>query len=382
MSKRNFFVKNTLACSVLSTVVIFSLIGAALAYTTLLSYKSTAFSAFSVTLPEFKVMSERIQSVQSFDTYASHVEQGKNEKSVRARLDRLRSTVIGGESKWLEPVLRISKLDAKELVGEASRAGEGSAMIGYRISTKAHSPEEAQKQTALLADYVIDSNLRELILARFDQAVIKHKMLANATAAEQALQTYNVSMLEKRLEQLKRISEAYPTLNKPEARQVISIEKGGDRYMPLPSQMAAVETEILDIKESIARSTRKLLQSRAEGEMLLAQGKIIQASSSGRELITALIADTEARLPKAVEDYDKLTFLAYSNDYADVKARHLDLPRFIVAPEYSEKPLVSPLKVILVFAVLGLLLALAHKFRHQLWAVMRGEGSHPLKIQQ
>ena len=133
MSKRNFFVKNTLACSVLSTVVIFSLIGAALAYTTLLSYKSTAFSAFSVTLPEFKVMSERVQSVQNFDTYASHVEQGKNEKSVRARLDRLRSTVIGGESKWLEPVLRISKLDAKELVGEASRAGEGSAMIGYRI---------------------------------------------------------------------------------------------------------------------------------------------------------------------------------------------------------------------------------------------------------
>lgn len=368
-------------------VLVFSLIGSALSYTTLISYKSSALIALPFTVPEFKAMSERVEGVQSFNTYALHAKEGKIDQSssMDARLNHLRGSFIAGRTKWLEPVLRISKLDAKEFIGEASKQTGDPSIVGYRISTKAGNPEEAQKQTSLLADYVIDSNLRELLLSDFDKAVVNNRLLAKSTAAEQATQTYDVSMLEKRLEQLKRISVTYPTLNRADARQVISLEKGGERYMPLPSQMAAVETQILDIGESGARSTRRLLQSQAEGNMLDAQGKIIHASYSGRELIAALISDSETRLSKAVQEYDKLTFLTYVNGYASIKARYLDLPRFIIEPELPSKPTISPLKTSLLFALLGLLGGVVYQFRKKILTIFRSalkeSRSHSLQAQ-
>ena len=53
-------------------------------------------------------------------------------------------------------------------------------------------------------------------------------------------------------------------------------EKGYERYIPLPSQMAAVETEILSINESITQTARRLLQSSAGGKILAVQSKVKQ----------------------------------------------------------------------------------------------------------
>lgn len=356
------------------------LIGSIFSYTTLISYKSSAVIAMSFSVPEFKAMSARVEGVQNFDTYALHVRETRNDQSifVNARLNHLRNVFVAGRTKWLEPTLRMSKLDAKEFIGEAFKQTDDLSIVGYRISAKADSPEEAQKRTTLLVDYVIDSNLRELLVSNFDKAVVNNRLLAKSTAAEQATQTYDVSMLEKRLEQLKRISMTYPSLNKIEARQVISLEKGGERYMPLPSQMAAIETQILDIRENGVRNTRKLLQSQAEGDMLAAQSKVIYKSSSGRELIAALISDSSERYIGAVEEYDKLTFLTYVNSYSSVKAKYLDLTRFVIEPELPAEPTTSPLKTSFLFGLLGLLIGLIYQLRRKISVLFRSvlNGNH------
>ncbi|WP_142819366.1 hypothetical protein [Rhodoferax sediminis] len=355
-------------------VVAFTALGAVLAYTALLSYKSTASIAFPLTLQESKVMSEVIGSPQNFDRYALSVEHdrkdGGTSDALVVRMDALRGTVVAGPSNWFEPVLRFSKADLKEFAGDALKLGEGSALIGYRITTKASTPDEAQKKTALLAAYVIDANLRELLIAKIKKTMADREAFIDSTAAEQGAQKYNVSMLEERLGQLKRISVKYPSVNKLEARQVISLGDGGERYMPLPSQMAAVETKVLDIKEKIARSTRGLMQSRAEGEMLEAQRKMTQASLSGRDLMVALLADVQTRLSKSVEGYDKQLFLDYLSQYTSIKVKYLETPRFVVAPEIPVKPFISPLKIIFSFAVLGLLVSLIYQFRAQLWLLV------------
>lgn len=369
ISKFLYF-KKILSPSIIVSILIFAMCGTGLAYTRFLSYKSSALIAFPLSIPEFKSMSERVESLQNFDTYASYARKSTKDKSDLAnnRLERIRSSVIGPLSKWFMPALRVSKIDAKEFVGETSKLNEGSALVGYRIVTKASSPDDAQQQTALLADYVVDATLRDLLIAQLDQISAKNQLVANTIATEQATQNYNVMMLGKRLEQLKRISEAYPALNKSEARQVISLEKGGERYMPLPSQMAAVETEIMDIQEKLARNNRRLLQTRAEGEMLIVQQKLALVSTSGRELITALIVDTNARLGKSVEEYDKVTFLTYANEYADIRAKYFDLTRFIVAPELPEKPAISPFIVIFLFSLLGLVVGTVYEFRKSIQA--------------
>jgi hypothetical protein len=372
MINQNPYLKKATSRPVLLTVLVFSLVGVALAYTVLLAYKSTAFVGFPASLPDYKVMSEKIQSFPAIDAYGAHLEKNKKEgaDSQIALWKDLRSMVNDKNFKWIEPLPRLSKADAKDFAGDAGKAGDPS-LLGYKIAAQAATPEEAQKRTALLADYVMDSTLRDTLKTKLLQALIKHQTLSNTIAAEHANLTYNASLLQKRLEHFQRISLAYPSASKSETRQVISLEKGGEKYMPLQAQMAALETEIFDIKESITRSTRRLQQSRAEGEMLAAQNKMAVESTSGRELILALVADSEARLAAAVEEYDKLTFLAAVNENAEIKAKNLDTPRFIVEPELPTKPTISPAKVILGFAFLGLLFALLYQFWEQIVAFVR-----------
>ena len=86
-------------------------------------------------------------------------------------------------------------------------------------------------------------------------------------------------------------------------------------------------------------------------------------------LATALISNTKARLTNAEEDHDKLILLTYFNDYSELKSKYLELPRFIAAPDYSNKPIINLLKVICGFAVLSLFLALSYQFRNKIWAL-------------
>ena len=354
----------------------FAVIGGVISSTLLLSFKSTASVELALTLPEFKVIAQRLSSASTFETYAAHAKDvaakasSRNVDELTQRLDSLQEWVTSPakQSKWIEPIYRLSKLDLKE-VGDTTKVNAD--LIGYTVSKSAKNAAEAQAQTALLADYVADSNVRELLLARHESSVAKQKAAANEAAAQKATNLYNVSMLEKRLEQLRRISKAYPQVNESTSRQVISLEKGGERYMPLPSQMAAVETEMMDIAEGIARTERSLLQSKTEGDMLQAHETLVRASLSGRQLLVALLADIEPRIANATEEHDKLLFLGYFNSLNEIKVKYLDLPRFIVAPQLPEKPTRSPWLMTIMMGLLGLLIGLGIEFRSQLKTVFK-----------
>ena len=365
--------KELLSWKTLVIVTIFTVVGAVLANSLLLSYKSTASVAFPLTLQEYKLMSEVITSPQSFDRYLAKEKQRPTEtpELTSIRLEVLRGTVVRGASSWFEPIQRVSKLDLKNFSGLAPNLNDGAALLGYRISSNSSTADEAQKQTTLLADFVIDANLRELLVEKVKNAVVNREAVANSIASKQAGRTYNVSMLKNRLERLKQISTDYPAVNAGQARQVISLENGGERYLPLPSQMAAVETDILDIEEEIARNTRQFQQLRAEGEMLDAQTKIVQASVSGRDLMASLLADTGVRMSNAVNEYDKQRFLDYTDNYTAMKTRYLDSPRFVVTPDNPPNPTRSVQGIILLFFAFGLLASLVYQFWDRLWDLMR-----------
>lgn len=354
-------------------MLLFGLAGAWLGYSVILSYKSSATVEMNMSLSEFKLMAQRLGSAKVFDDFAEHAQKTSDNKDLQMvqRLNTLRSRMINAQSKWFEPLARVSKQDAKDF-GELTKVDKAADLVGYNLTATASSAEEAQSQIRLQSDYVLDASLKETLLARHESALVRQKAAAVSIEGAKTNQVYNISMLEKRLTQLKRIALAYPTVNRSEARQVISLDKSGERYMPLPSQMAAVETEMMDIREAISRSQRSLLQSESEGEMLAAHGKLVAAAKSGKELLTALQADIATRTDLAREEHQKALFLGHANEMAVIKARYVELPRFIVAPELPLKPKTSPLLVALLCALLGLLIGLGYQFRHQLKVFISG----------
>lgn len=357
----------------IALTLVFALFGAWMGYSVFLSYKSSAAVQMDMSLSDFKLMAQRLGSVKVFNDFAEHVEKSSGNKDLQLeqRLNALRGRVTSTNSKWLEPLAIVSKQDAKDF-GELTKVDKAAALVGYSLSATAGSAEEAQSQIRLQSDYVLDASLKEILLARHESALVRQKAVAVSTAASNTNQLYNIHILEKRLEQLRRISLAYPTVNRSEARQVISLDKSGERYMPLPSQMAAVETEIMSIRETISNSERGLLQSQSEGEMLSAQGKLVVAAKSGKDLLTALSADIAARIDLAREEHQKALFLGHANEIANLKARYIDLPRFITAPELPMSPTRSPKQITFLFALLGLFLGLAYQFRVQLKLFIAG----------
>jgi hypothetical protein len=340
-----------------------------------LSYKSSAAVQMDMSLSNFKLMAQRLGSVKVFNDFAEHVEKtsGNKDLQLEERLNALRDRVTSTNSKsrWLEPLAIVSKQDAKDF-GELTKVDKAASLVGYSLMATAGSAEEAQSQIRLQSDYVLDASLKEILLARHESALVRQKAAAVSTAASNTNHLHNIQILEKRLEQLRRISLAYPTVNRSEARQVISLDKSGERYMPLPSQMAAVETEIMSIREAISNSERGLLQSQSEGEMLSAQGKLVVAAKSGKDLLTALSADIAARIDLAREEHQKALFLGHANEIAGLKARYIDLPRFITEPELPMSPTRSPKLITFLFALLGLIVGLAYQFRVQLKLFIAG----------
>lgn len=272
-----------------------------------------------------------------------------------------RRLVVVSDS-WISPVFRYSKKDAKELINlkDSSLLPD---LVGYEISAAAPDPEAALGVVDALVNYVTDASLKTQIDAFIVNSLTAKRLLLTSATLERDTEAYTLSLLDNRLENLKRLARTYPTVAATSDRQILSIERNGERYMPLPMQMIAVERERFDIKEKLARTQRRVEGLPAEEALLAAHQKISQQTNLGKALALALVKDIQARIPSAKKGYEMTALLGYEDRYSTLVANAFNPSRFVVSPTLPILPVRSPLKVTLLFGVLGAFLALLWQFR-------------------
>ena len=238
-------------------------------------------------------MQEQVNSTQVFDRYV------RDDKTLVTGGAAVRGYIVNVES-WIDPIFRLNKKDAKELVGSKDPA-RLSDLVGYAITSASYSPDDAREKVKFLVNYVFDASLKILIDNYTSDTLGAKKLLLNSAFLERDTEAYNLSLLDNRLNDLKRLSVSYPTPANTSDRQILSIEKNGERYMPLPMpmQMIAVERERFDINEKLARTQRQVDGLPMEEAMLVEHGKIAQNINGGKALAEALIKDIQARVPQA-----------------------------------------------------------------------------------
>lgn len=271
---------------------------------------------------------------------------------------------------WISPIFRVSKKDAKELIGLKESAGL-SDLVGYEISASSAEPEVAQKKVEFLADYVADASLKIQIDDFVANSLSAKRLLMTSATLERDTEAYNLSLLENRLNDLKRLAKTYPVVSASSERQILSIEKNGERFMPLPMQMIAVERERFDIQEKLANTQRRVEGLPAEEALLAAHEKIAQEINSGKALALALVKDIQARIPRAKKDYEMIALLGYEDKYSRMVASAFTPSRFVVSPTLPVLPVRSALKITLLFGVLGALLALLWQFRESIMKMIQ-----------
>ena len=340
---------------VVSMVLIFTVVGAAISYGMLISFKARSVVSYNGNISDFRMLQEQVNTTHVFDRYI------RDDKALSAGGAQVRGHIVGAGN-WIDPIFRVNKKDVKELVGlkEAARLSD---LVGYEISSSSSDPEAARSKVEFLVNYVFDASLKIQIDNYVADTLAAKKLLLNSSLLERDVEAYNLSLLDNRFNDLKRLSLSYPTSASTSDRQILSIEKNGERYMPLPMQMIAAERERFDINEKLARTQRQVEGLPAEEAMLVAHSAIAQKINGGKALAEALIKDIQARVPNAKKGYETVALLSYQEKYSSMINSAFSPSRFIVSPTLPVTSTRSPLKTTVLFAMLGLFLALLWQFK-------------------
>ena len=247
------------------TILAFAAIGAGISYGMLLSFKSRSVILFDRSISEFRTLQEQVNSVRVFDRYLGDAKIIPGGTELRNHIAR--------SGDWISPIFRFNKKDAKEL-SNLKDPSKLSDLVGYEISYTSAQPEAAREKVDLLANYVADASLKIQIDNFVTDTLAAKKLLLTTALLERDTEAYNLSLLENRLNDLKRLAASYPIVATTSERQIFSIEKNDERYMPLPMQIIAVERERFDIKEKLAKTQRQVEGLPSEESMLIAHEEI------------------------------------------------------------------------------------------------------------
>lgn len=345
---------------VIASTLGFAVLGALFAYGWWAAYQSRAMVSFPHSITEFRVQEERVNNLDNFDRYwaPGTLIEGLDRERIRG--------LIASSQQWIVPVLRLSKKDAKD-TGKASN----SDLLAYELIASSKDPKTAQKTVGFLAAYVPDASLKVDLDNFISDTLAEKRLLLTNAALERDTENRKLAILDDRLEELRRISKAYPSSANSSDRQILSVEKNGERYMPLPMQMIAVERERFDTKETLTKIQRRVDGFPEEESMLLEHEKIAQKTNSGKELVVTLIKDVQQRLPTTKSPYAINALLDYENKYATMLSDSFSPSGMMAAPNFPEKTSKSRLLITLLFGFFGLLLGLFWQFRQDIAHIVK-----------
>ena len=159
----------------------------------------------------------------------------------------------------------------------------------------------------------------------------------------------------------------------------MTLDKGAEKFMPLPSQMAAVESQIVDINETLARSERNIKKSAINQALIDEYEVITKNAKAGIELLDAVIASTKKKLPALTVEHERDAVLEQLNYFLAIRVTYIDQFKYISEPSLPSQPSnPTPLMLTLLAAFLAGLFATVGLFFFEIkqWLADRMESEN------
>lgn len=219
-------------------------------------------------------------------------------------------------------------------VAETDAAG---AMIGVRIRFD-HSAPTGGTPVTLLGEYVRDTvirvNFEGNMLARCAEYQTREQELRN----KQLDNDFAITQEEKRATTLREIIARNPEASAIDSRQIVSLEKGSERFLSPAAQLVAAEILIADMKLAEVRREREGIASALKRDYYCSAQQALQKASTGRAFLTGL----QSIQASTFEDQDKsIDIVEQTWNELDVERTnwlntYLERMRFVAPPEGTE----------------------------------------------
>jgi hypothetical protein len=248
------------------------------------------------------------------------------------------------DPKWweknVEPNFALSKDDRKNLagVGKDLEGSAGSTILFFIMTDSAADKETAEKNLATDIRFMRTAStywaLRNLIRQIDVSMSNTEAQLVKSIGASEI----EIDYLLQKAQSYEALRKRYPNSDAGNSRQVVEVKEGGAKYLPLDTQLVAVNTEILSAKESLTRMRDKQKQHAITKEFLQKALPALEEHTDGLALGNDLLA-TLTEMRKKLPIKDRLQQQALSeveSDVASILVRFDKGLRVSVAPQASK----------------------------------------------
>lgn len=184
----------------------------------------------------------------------------------------------------------ITPKDSKDnIIGKDKDKELNTVYLGIELKIPGSTPEIAQVRSKIFSEYFVDSIIYSDLSIWLDGAVLTREadFYANMLASIRVKRGIDES--EKRLDALRSLVKRYPDASRMEVRQVLSIEKGGERFLSPVAQIVASESSVVDARIELLALLRKQKQIDLKHEFYKQAIEVRATTTSGREFLKKLL---------------------------------------------------------------------------------------------
>ena len=353
------------------------LIGVLLGSTLLLKHKSTALVRVSLGPSELKTFVEMTKNPEVLEKFMQDQNLGEEQNAMY----KILLNTVTTNPKWIEPILKIGKQEAKDLGVDLTKQPLTGEIAGLQITAAHRNPATALSLAKLQTNYALQVQLKE---------TLERWVFDNENSAIGRLEryegnklktTYEIAAIQTRLKEFRRVMQEYPETARVDAKPFLSLEKGSERYLPIPNQMSVLELRLVDIKEQIARDERE----KKRDEVILNLAKQIGSSKLRETRIAGWLDDaiqiTKSKLATFTDERERIAGIDALNSFYAMRLSYIDGVNYILPARLADRPeQPRPLMVAILFALLGFLLSCMWVLRLNIIRFFQSLGQEPLAL--
>lgn len=362
------------------TSLVFGLAGFGAATEFFIKFKSDGILTIDMSGAEYKRFTEAASSLSSLrQVFASIPPENENDKSAIEKM------LVLDVQKWHTPLPVLSKIDTKdlpealvkmELDRSIDKTLERSTdknkplniFVGAKITAASHDAEQSARIASWLGSYFKEVAAKEAMRDQLFIWLAENRQFNERAQEDKLKHAFEIEQAQTRSTALKKVIAQYPESAKSEARQVVDVRKDNERFISPGAQLVGAETQIIDIREKIAKLDRSITQQSFAQSYFAEAERALSSANTGTGLILVFSELTRKYSAKVQNEAEKEKLLSIAARVSEIGARFLSQAQFVLpptVPNRAEAP--RPLMIGAISGLLGFLLSLGWMFRKQIW---------------
>lgn len=242
---------------------------------------------------------------------------------------------------------------------------EAPRMVGLRLAL-AQKEADRHSSIRLLEEYVRDTIIKFELEARLLESCLANRTRELELRNEDLQGDFRLSQLEEKAQILQGLIQRLPGAAQQDLRQLVSLDKGGERYLSPTSQLVGTEMEISELRLAAKARDRERAASALRRDYYCSAREALGKPVLGRQFIQDLLLIRKATFDK-VDLADPVVEEAYNRihvEWQNWSNTYLDFLRFIVEPRSGQIPVRNPGLIVstalgaILGGIFGVLLAL------------------------